>query len=642
MTTQRLASVISITGGISSKFVSSVKGAQGHLADITQRLKALRVEQKKLRDDIIRTYNTPAAEQFTKEFRKVTREIKETEKELNKVNKQLARTARFKQLAIGLAAAVGTIALAWNRVGSVIDSVVKKYQQLYEEANKAGLETVGVVQRVQFALIQLGISGEAAKRFFGESFKELTLRLTEIQKGTQVSIGEDLLLVGFTTKDINDLLKTTEPLELYSEALEKVAKLTSRGAQAAALDFLFGGEYGERHRTLVADTGLLAEYLENLNTEGVSLGANTEADLLLFQRNMQGAGHTVQLVRDSIVAITAKALLPLIRGVGEIARKTVIWIENNRTIVRVLGTIFLGVLTAASIGVLIFGTVLLVAGIKAGIFGGALSFINVSLGIFHGLTGGLVLAILAIIAVIIVLLLNWRLVWNGILNLIRWVVFQAQILFLRFQNAFDRLLIGFAKGAAFLIDRFQAVIQAWNKTIGRITGKQITINVQDVEALITRLDDRLVKRGLEIDRRQREYDAESERRRRKQEEEDKKDKRLFGEESITRSDLDPTAGGETRRTPLYGGFQVDRNRRLVEEALLNKPLVRNNELLQENNRLLEETQVNKPLVQTNTFENTYNIESDSPEEVAEEIEELNETEIVSKLGDAYQKPDISR
>ena len=327
MASQGIRATIYLTGQISDRFTKRLSETEKQIGVIGRRLVTLRKRLTELRATTTKGFSTKEIEEYNRELRHTQREVDELDGELQKLHRNQNRfdtaTRYWKQIA----AIIGTSTLALYGFTRGIDELTTRYNALTRQASKAGLANTQLIQRSVFAGIQQGLSPEFSQQVFGEAYKELVLRLGEIAAGTQPALYQDLSAVGV---DVRRLLREVErdPEYVFFESLRGVSRLKNRGRQAAALDFLSGGEYGEIFRRLARAPETVESYISDFQN-APTLGLPYENQVIRLTSLFDSFNYRVTLLKDSLYIGLLPVFESMIKPIESIVEGFRSWVNSN-------------------------------------------------------------------------------------------------------------------------------------------------------------------------------------------------------------------------------------------------------------------------------------------------------------------------
>ena len=319
------------------------------------------------------------------------------------------RFGRFRSIGVGAMGAVAGAAVATTAIvvgiGSVVGNVTQRFERLQELTRRTGVDTQQLL-RARSAGAQLGFDPDEIADSFAEAQSELRKRVGEFQ-GEGTGQLADAQALGVDVGQLGNL----EGVERYRFAIEELRRVAEEdGADAAdrVADLLFGGQEAQNAFTIATERSeeRYQSFLDTL-VNGDTISEATIGALDRLGIATKTTGEDVDNTKASLIGLLEPVLVPLLMVIGDLARTTTAWIDENRTLATVIGGVVLGGIIAISIaiGVLsvafIAGAVsaspLIAAGIATSI--AWLPFIAIGLGVLA--------AVGAITAGVIWMVRNW-------------------------------------------------------------------------------------------------------------------------------------------------------------------------------------------------------------------------------------------
>ena len=284
------------------------------------------------------------------------------------------RFGRFRSIGVGAMTAVAGAALATTAVvigiGSVVGDVTQRFERLQELTRRTNVDTQQLT-RAELAGAQLGFNPAEIADSFAEAQSELRKRVGEFQEeGTGQLV--DAQALGVDVGQLGNL----EGVERYRFAIEELRRVAEKDGDAAAdrvADLLFGGQEAQNAFTIatLASEEQYQRFLDTLvDGETVSeatIGALGNMGIAFFT-----SGVHVDNAKASLVGLLEPVLVPVLNTIGDLAKATTGWIDENRTLATVIGGVVLGGILAATIGIGVL-TALIVAGMIPSLFGMAVA-----------------------------------------------------------------------------------------------------------------------------------------------------------------------------------------------------------------------------------------------------------------------------
>ena len=320
------------------------------------------------------------------------------------------RFGRFRAVGVGAMGAVGGAALAVTGIvagiGAVVGSVTDRFESLQELTRRTGIGTLELL-RSRRAGAQLGFDPQEIADSIAEAQSELQIRIGEFQtEGTG-----QLADASARGVDVGQLAGL-EGVERYTAAIEQLRRIAATDGPDAARevsDLLFGGQEAQNAFT-IASLQSEEQYQDFLDTlaNGRTISDATIGSLGSLNSTFKTTGEDVDNAKATLVGLLEPVLIPLLTTIGDLAKNTTAWIDENRTLATVIGGVVLGGIVAATVGIGVL-TALIVAGMIPSLFGMAvagwaaiaplLPFIAIGLGV--------IAVIGAITAGIIWMVRNW-------------------------------------------------------------------------------------------------------------------------------------------------------------------------------------------------------------------------------------------
>ena len=319
------------------------------------------------------------------------------------------RFGRFRSIGVGAMGAVAGAAVATTAIfvgiGSVVSSVTQRFERLQELTRRTGIGALELL-RARRAGAQIGFDPEEIADSIAEAQSELQIRVGEFQSGGTGQLA-DAQARGVDVGQLAGL----EGVERYTFAIQELRRIAATDGPDAARevsDLLFGGQEAQNAFTIasLASEEQHQSFLDTL-ANGDTISEATIGALDTMGRTFKTTGEDVDNTKATLVGLLEPVLVPLLNTIGDLAKATTGWIDENRTLATVIGgvvlagiiaiSIAIGVLSVAFIAGAVSASPLIAAGIAASL--AWLPFIAIGLAVVAGI--GL------IVGAVILLRRNW-------------------------------------------------------------------------------------------------------------------------------------------------------------------------------------------------------------------------------------------
>ena len=277
------------------------------------------------------------------------------------------RFGRFRSIGVGAMTAVAGAALATTAVvvgiGSIVGSVTQRFERLQELTRRTGVDTQQLL-RARSAGAQLGFDPDEIADSFAEAQSELRKRLGEFQ-GEGTGQLADAQALGVDVSQLGNL----EGVERYRFAIEELRRVAEEdGADAAdrVADLLFGGQEAQNAFTIATERSeeRFQSFLDTL-ANGDTISEATIGALDRLGIATKTTGEDVDNTKASLVGLLEPVLVPLLNTIGDLARATTGWIDENRTLATIIGGVVLGGIIAISIAIGVLSVAFIAGAVSA-------------------------------------------------------------------------------------------------------------------------------------------------------------------------------------------------------------------------------------------------------------------------------------
>ena len=333
--------------------------------------------------------------------------------EIDRLNGQVRSTSgrfgRFRSIGVGAMGAVGGAAVATTAIvagiGSVVGDVTQRFERLQELTRRTGIGALELL-RSRRAGAQLGFDPDEIADSIAEAQSELQIRVGEFQSEGTGQLA-DAQARGVDVGQLAGL----EGVDRYTFAIQELRRIAATDGPDAARevsDLLFGGQEAQNAFT-IASLRSEEQYQGFLTTlaNGRTISDATIGSLATMGSAFKTTGEDVDNTKASLVGLLEPVLVPLLTTIGNLARATTGWIEENRTLAAVIGGVVLGGIIAISIAIGVLSVAFIAGAVSASPLIAAGIATSIAWLPFLAIGLGVLAAVGAITAGVIWMVRNW-------------------------------------------------------------------------------------------------------------------------------------------------------------------------------------------------------------------------------------------